>query len=334
MADRQWQECFAKLVGTVLSLWDAAALDAAGTDADVAPTFINIADAAIRMVNDFCFRTQASCIETLPTRNEERQPLHNVLSISTAGKNRYLLHFNSLHALSQWTAGIRLAMFENTVLQESYTGALIAGKGKMLNNIRTILERSRFKQEDWARVRFGPGTPWRRCWCVISPPDEKELQKLQKTQKKKSVYDRSTPVLRGDIKFYETKKTKKVKPIATITDAYSAYAIYPQSRPLIEQSTLVKVEGQITVHSQLQSTTEGFVFVLPEAHPAVSGFEIMLRWLIPVFDTFGLYGRPKGLLADTASPRSLMFALPKNKRHGYLDILDVTGLVHTEGSQN
>ena len=91
-------------------------------------------------------------IETLPTRNPDVQPLQNVLSISTAGKNRYLLHFNSLHSLTQWTAGIRLAMFEHSSLQELYTGSLIAGKGKHLNNIRTIMERSRFRTEEWCRV--------------------------------------------------------------------------------------------------------------------------------------------------------------------------------------
>ncbi len=49
-ADRNWTECFAQLVGTVLSLWDAAALDAAGQDGEVAPTFVNLADASIKMV--------------------------------------------------------------------------------------------------------------------------------------------------------------------------------------------------------------------------------------------------------------------------------------------
>jgi CCR4-NOT transcriptional complex subunit CAF120 len=48
--DRNWTECFAQLVGTVLSLWDAAALDTAGQDGEVAPTFINLADASIKMV--------------------------------------------------------------------------------------------------------------------------------------------------------------------------------------------------------------------------------------------------------------------------------------------
>ena len=50
-ADRSWVECFAQLVGTVLSLWDAAALDAAGEDGEVVPMFINLSDASIKMVS-------------------------------------------------------------------------------------------------------------------------------------------------------------------------------------------------------------------------------------------------------------------------------------------
>lgn len=276
-------------------------------------------------------------IESLPTRSNDDQPLQNVLSISTAGKNRYLLHFNSHHSLVQWTAGIRLAMFEYATLQEAYTGALIAGKGKSLNNINIILARSTFKYEDWVRVRFGAGTPWRQCWCVITPPDEKELHKLQKDfNKKKSAYDRSRPpVLKGDVKFYDTRKvTKKSRPIASINDAFSAFAIYPQSKALIDPSTLIKLEGIITIHSDPPTSTEGFVFVMPEVHAAVSGFEIMLRWLFPVFDTFALYGRPDRLIADTNDPRSLMFAMPNERRYGYLDVLDVAALISADGSQN
>ena len=225
-------------------------------------------------------------------------------------------------------------MFEHVTLQEAYTGALIAGKGKALNNINLIMDRSRTKTEDWARVRFGAGTPWRRCWCVITPPDEKEVARVQRqANKKKSAYDRSRPpAVRGNIKFYDTKKTKKATPIATITDAYSAFAIYPQAKPLIDASTLVKVEGSIMIHSDLPSKSEGFVFVMPEVHPAVSGFEIMLRWLFPVFDTFALYGRPGRLIADTTDTRSLMFAMPKRRRYGYLEILDVAQLISQQAS--
>ncbi|KAK8225910.1 hypothetical protein IWZ00DRAFT_117729 [Phyllosticta capitalensis] len=319
--DRNWTEVFAQLVGTVLSVWDAQKLDEAGTDGEVVPSFINLADASIKM------------IESLPMSGQGGQNLTNVLSVSTAGNNRYLFHFNSLNSLTQWTAGIRLAMFEHASLQEAYTGSLIAAKGKFLNNIRAIMEKTKFKQEDWARVRFGAGTPWRRCWCVITPPDEKDVVKAAKSAKK-SVYDRQ-PILKGDVKFYDTRKVnKKTRPIATLKDAYSAYAIYPQSKPLIDQSTLVKLEGRITIHSKPESTTEGFVFVMPEVHPAVSGFEMMLRFLFPVFDVFAIYGRPSRLIADPLDTRSLMFAMPTSRRYGYLDILDVASLIHAQGSSN
>lgn len=273
----------------------------------------------------------------MPTHSAEEQPLQNILSVSTAGRNRYLLHFNSHHSLSQWTAAIILARFEHATLQEAYTGALIAGKGKTLNNIGVIMERSRMKVEGWVRVRFGAGVPWKRCWCAISPPDEKEYAKLQKEMKKRSPYDRShPPTLKGDIRFYdnkvEGKKQKKAKPIATITDAYSAYAIYPQAKSLIDASTLIKIEGDIMIHSDPPSVSEGFVFIMPEVNPAVSGFEMMLRHLFPTWDTFGLYGRPGRLVASTIDPRSLMFAMPKHRRYGYLEIMDVAGLIMTEGS--
>lgn len=224
-------------------------------------------------------------------------------------------------------------MFENSTLHEAYTGSLIAGKGRLLNNIKVIMDRTRLKNEDWTRVRFGAGTPWRRCWCVITPPDEKDIQKQQRLLRKKSAYERTAP-LKGSIKFYDTKKTKKAQPIATIKDAYSAYAIYPQSKPLIDQSTLVKIEGSIMIHSTPETTTDGFVFVMPEVHPAVSGFEMMLRYLFPVYDVFALYGRPNRLIADTLDTRSLMFALPQEKRYGYLEILDVAGMIHETGSQS
>ncbi|KAG7292243.1 hypothetical protein NEMBOFW57_002278 [Staphylotrichum longicolle] len=324
--DRTWTECFAQLVGTVLSLWDAAELDAAGEDGEVLPKFINLTDASIKM------------IESLPTKTNDESPLQNILSISTAGRNRYLLHFNSHHSLIQWTSGIRLAMFEHSTLQEAYTGALVAGKGKGLNNINIIMERARQPVQEWVRVRFGAGVPWRRCYCVIEPPNEKEYQKAQKEFKKRSPYDRSHgPILKGEIRFFDTKKEaekkkKHQRPIASITDAYSAYAIYPQAKELIDSSTLLKIEGDITIHSEPPSSTEGFVFIMPETHPAVSGFEMLMRTLFPTWDTFALYGRPGRLVASTLDTRSLMFAMPKHKGYGYLELMDVSGLILTDGS--
>ena len=279
-------------------------------------------------------------INSLPTKTNDESPLQNILSLSTAGRNRYLLHFNSHHSLIQWTSAIRLAMFEHSTLQEAYTGALVAGKGKSLNNINIIMERARQPVQQWVRVRFGAGVPWRRCYCVIEPPNEKEYQKAQKEFKKRSPYDRTHgPVLKGEIRFFDTKKEadkkkKHQRPIAAITDAYSAYAIYPQAKELIDTSTLLKIEGDITIHSDPPSSTEGFVFVMPETHPAVSGFEMLLRTLFPTWDTFALYGRPGRLVASTLDNRSLMFAMPKQRRYGYLEVMDVTGIIVSDGNNS
>ena len=47
----------------MLALWDAAQLDAAGPDGEVVPTFINLADASIKMVSkSIVSKAITSCI--------------------------------------------------------------------------------------------------------------------------------------------------------------------------------------------------------------------------------------------------------------------------------
>lgn len=216
-------------------------------------------------------------------------------------------------------------MFENTLLQESYTGSLFAGKGRTINNLTDFLRPTRFVHESWARVRFRPGTPWRRCWCVITPANPKETFRLQKAARKFNPAHEggaALPIARGNVSFYEKPEKKGVVPLARITEAWAAFAVYPQGFQHIEYSTLLKVEGMIHVSTPDSAgkekikiiSCEGSVFVLPEPRPPIAGFEVLLRWLLPVYDTFGLYGRPTRLLAETDNRQSLMFALPLNKR--------------------
>jgi len=275
-------------------------------------------------------------MDKMPTQSPNTPPLTNVLCISTAGRNRYLFHFNSHHSLVQWTASIRLCMFEHAKLQEIYTGALIAAKGRTLNGITQITAKTNFKYEDWVRVRFGAGTPWRKFWAVITQPDEKAIKKAKAAAKKanNTSYPRH-PIFKGNIKFYDSKKSKKQSPIATIVDAYAAYAMYPQAKQLIDMSSLIKVEGKIRIHADQQSESEGIVFLMPDIHPAVSGFETLLRCLFPIYDTFALYGRPAKLIPDKTDPRSLMFAMPvdSNQQCGYLEVVDVVNIVVADGSK-
>lgn len=72
-ADRAWTECFAQLVGTVLSLWDAASLDQAGEDGEVVPTFINLSDASLKMVSRPCIALYVELHTDTMTRSSPYQ---------------------------------------------------------------------------------------------------------------------------------------------------------------------------------------------------------------------------------------------------------------------
>ncbi|KAK9357832.1 hypothetical protein V1504DRAFT_463077 [Lipomyces starkeyi] len=308
-ADREWRDVYGQLVGTVFSIWESseleraaaaagASLSASASNSPVKPTYINIADASLRL------------IENLPASNGA-PPITNVIALSTTFKNRFLLQFGSRSTMLLWSSALRLALFESVSLQEAYTGALLAAKGSKLNGIRLLLQETKFKHQDWVVVRFGAGMPWTRCWAVITPAGYKK-KKQNKT---------------GRIDFFETKKAKqrKQQPLATISAAKAVYAVYPESSLLINNSTLLKIAGTIAVHDDAGNGAprDGFIFVMPEIHPGVYGFETLIRFLIPTLDSFSLYGRPQRFNADKFDIRSIMFGLPDPPSTRYLDLADV-----------
>ncbi|RPA86939.1 hypothetical protein BJ508DRAFT_122297 [Ascobolus immersus RN42] len=317
---RTWTECFAQLVGTQMSLWDARELAESGSTESVPPRYLNLADSSMKMIRE------------LPTRDGRGPPLLNVLSISTAGKNRLLLHFDTFHALAQWTAAIRLAMFDNATLSEAYTGCLLAGKGKPLSSTKEILARTSSTTELWVQVRFASGEVWEKVWCMICPPDEKAFQKRKKMMQKEleSGNGNIIPYLTGEIKFYRTNKNKKKQtPLAVVRSAYACYAIFPERKEMIEHSSLIKLEGTIEFFEPGANVVEGDVFIWPDSHQNVANMEQMVRWLMRAYDALGLYGRPGRLIADCSDPRSIMFAMA-NDGGNSLDIQDVANTLINE----
>ncbi|KAK9478743.1 hypothetical protein V1514DRAFT_330287 [Lipomyces japonicus] len=303
-ANRQWRQVYGQLVGTVLSVWDAQDLEdaALASTTTVKPTYINVADASFRL------------IDSLPASGPSAGPvIANVIALSTTFKNRFLLQFPARSTMLTWAAALRLALFESVSLQEAYSGALLAARGSKISDIRLLLQETKFKHQDWVVVRFGAGMPWTRCWAVITPPGYKK--------KKKNKH--------GRIDFYDSQKDKQKKrpPLATVTAAVALYAVFPESCLLIDQSTLLKIEATIIVNNVSENTAtaprRGFIFVMPEMHPGVHGFQTLIRFLIPAFDCFGLYGRPDRFNADKADPRSLMFGLPDPPTTRYVDLADV-----------
>lgn len=310
-ADREWREVYGILTGNQLAYWDAAILAQFKNNADALlevsakPSYINFTDAVY------------SAMKTLPAA---KQNLDNVVVVSTTLKNRYILQFKSVKDLETWYCALRLSSYEYNSLQAAYTGALLSARGSRLSDIRTILAEKRFDHEDWISIRYGSGMAWKRCYAVVEPS----------TLKRKTFVP-------GRILLFENEQKKKKQLMAVITDASAVTAIYPQSHLLIDHSTMIKMEGYINFSSPSLSTKvskknlEDFkhtsIFLMPEQHSAVPGFDTLIRFLVPLFDTFGLYGRLKRLKANRNDVDSLLFGLPTLPRVHYLELLDIQQLV-------
>ncbi|RCK63254.1 Protein SKG3 [Candida viswanathii] len=309
-ADREWKEVYGILTGNQLAYWDAANLaqfksnPSALLETSSKPAYINFTDSVY------------NAMKVLPAA---KQNLDNVIIVSTTLKNRYILQFKSYNDLTTWYSALRLSNFEYTSLQEAYTGALLSARGSRLSDIRTILAEKRFDHEDWVSIRYGSGMAWKRCYAVIEPS----------TTKRKSF----TP---GRILFFENEQKKKKQLMAVVTNASAVSAIYPQSPLLIDHSTMLKMEGFINFDSPSLSTKvpkksagdfkHTAIYLMPEQHSSVPGFDTLIRFLVPLMDTFGLYGRPKRLKANRNDPDSLLFGLPTLPRVHYLELDDALQL--------
>ncbi|KAK7683961.1 hypothetical protein QCA50_012937 [Cerrena zonata] len=307
-ADREWKEVYGILTGNQLAYWDAANLAAfrnspdALLDASAKPNYLNFTDSIF------------NAMKNLPAA---KQNLENVIIVSTTLKNRYIIQFKSYKDLIDWHLSLRLANYEYQSLQEAYTGALLSARGSRLSDIRTVLAEKRFDHEDWVSIRYGSGMAWKRCYAVVEPsnPKKKNFQP-------------------GRIVFYENDQKKKKQLMAEVTSATSVTAVYPSSHLLVDHSTMLKLECSINFKSpsvkpsskNLADITNTSVFLMPEQHSAVPGFDTLIRFLIPLLDAFGLYGRPKRLKADRVDPESLLFGLPTLPHVHYLNLDDLEQL--------
>lgn len=283
--EREWNEVFAILIGNQLTYWDSSDLNPGSK-----PNYINLGDSNFKIC------------KTLQSSNST---IDNVIVLSTTLKNRFLLQFSEDANFKTWYSSLRLAAFEYKALQEAYTASLLSSRGSLLSNIKTILAEKRFTYEDWVSVRFGTGMPWKRCYAVIEPSKVK----------KKSID-------KGRILFYENEKKHKKSLMAIISTANFVYAVYPKNHNLIDQSTMIKLDCKIQFEKN-DDAKECSVFIMPEQHSAVPGYDTLIRFIVPVMDSFALYGRPMKLKAYKSDPESLLFALPVLPNLYYLDLKDI-----------
>lgn len=309
-AERRWHEVYGIFTGNQLAYWEASLLAKYRESPEqimagsTKPSYLNFTDAVY---------------SPMKTLSAAKGNLDNVIVVSSTLKNRYILQFKKSEDLIQWYCALRLSSWEYLSLQEAYTGALLSARGSRLSDIRTILAEKRFDHEDWVSIRYGSGMAWKRCYAVVEP----------------SVIKRKN-FKPGRVLFYLSDQKKKKQLVAVVNRASTVVAVYPQSPLLIDQSTMLKLDGTINFDSPSLSTKvskkqkdifkETSIFLMPEQHSSVPGFDTLIRFLFPLLDSFGLYGRPKRLKAERNDPDSLLFGLPTLPCVHYLEVSDVLPL--------
>lgn len=297
--DRQWTNWYVELCGPVLTIWDASNViqnsETGETEVtcedSISPTYINITDSVVDVVGTFQYATP---------------PRENVFVLNSAGSNRFYLQASNAHVMNRWVCAIRLACFETSKLHEIYTRNLLSR-----SLWSDILEKQSGKVEGWIQARLGGATEWQRYWVVVTDKrDEKRL------------FGKKSIASRGQLMFYETKKSKV--PIITIVNVVCAYAVYPENPKLIDLGTILKVEGSMyssTTNDHQSGSATAFALLM------TSSSKEMVQWLIGIYDAFKLYGRPEMLLSDSSNINSLNFAEPVFGRQSQL-FLEVGEIEH------
>lgn len=328
---RKWQEQYAVLIGNQLALWNSSDLDestmklnqSTKTQQELAHDLFNVA-------------SKPKYLNFIDAKFKILEGKENTIVLSTTMKNRYFMKFSNTKSFNLWRSALRLCNFEYSSLQEAYTGAFLSSKGAKLSDIKVILADSKFNYEDWVSVRFGAGMPWKRCYAVVTPAK-------QSSKKKKKNNNGSY----GEVVFYENDKkiSNKKYAMAAVTSANSIFAIYPSSPLLIDNSTMLKIEGEIefinmnndskSKKSNKSETTskQGDIFIMPEKHNGVPGYDTIIRFLVPMLNSFHLYGRPDRLISSRDATNSLLFGLPTLPEIHYLQVSDLLPLAERADSK-
>ncbi|KAI8883108.1 hypothetical protein K501DRAFT_250144 [Backusella circina FSU 941] len=287
--NQKWGLWYVELCGPVLTLWDAEC----NSEETILPIYINITDASVKME---------------PTLSGETS--NHVFSINSAGANRYLLQPPNKPGLEAWVLAVRLSCFECARIQEIYTREFVTRP--MYRSIlfppttkKTILAAA----QGYVQVRFPGTTGWKKYWAVVT---NKQVQKGFFSKKK-------VITTRGQVMFYNNQKSKQ--PVMTLLDVAQAYTVYPESPKLINRATLFKIEGSL--YKNKSTGVQQLVSASSSALIMTASSEELVRWLVGVYDTFHLYGKPGVLFNDPTNKEALNFGHRKTRGRLFLEPTDV-----------
>ncbi|RCI04107.1 hypothetical protein CU098_005794, partial [Rhizopus stolonifer] len=184
----------------------------------------------------------------------------------------------------RWVSAIRLCSFEKQKLHQLFTLRLL------LPHASTSTAET--KAGTFLQVRLPGSTIWQKHWVVLS---EQHLPQRNKRFLRRPSY--VTAENQQKILLYETKKSRT--PLCSFSDISHAYAVYPESPQLIEKGSMIHVSG-------LSNKTQEQV----ECWFMADHSQLTIQWLLALYDTFKLYGRPGFLLDDASNPKALNFGEP------------------------
>ncbi|KAH9442283.1 hypothetical protein Pst134EB_028537 [Puccinia striiformis f. sp. tritici] len=252
-----WAKYYVQIAGTTMSCWDANEIEMAAQEGrQVAPTYTNITDARVQLP-----QSDSSNYQHL------NPPTPYTFFLNNAGRNKFGFACLDQHSLHAWVSAIRLSCWERSRLFEIYTGTLLG----IRFFINLDLPPPNEKTEGYLTIRLPNNTEWNKVWCVlvrdrsmisltggsgaqgsISYQNKWNrrgslfnlaglVNKTQHTPPSSSVTSNDSEAEAG-LLFYPKKGAKK--PIGILTNINFAAAVYPESRALIDSSTMFKLEGR------------------------------------------------------------------------------------------
>lgn len=290
---------FMELSGSTLTLWDTEV-----PGSTVMPTYFQIVDTTIVYSN--------------PIISADSKKKKHVFSVQNK-KTTMTFETSDEPSMIRWVSAIRLSCFEKQKLHQLFTLRLLgnsAASHSTVNNISSASLSSSGSnsvaddiptKSTWLQVRV-PGTSiWQKYWVVLVNRKSKEDQQHRSKRfgKKASVDNVEEHIL-----LYETKKSKS--PLWTLSRLTHAYAVYPESPQLIEKGSMIRIECKLNGDGVQQRASESL-----DSNDNIcccwfmaDHSQLTIQWLLTVYDTFSLYGRPEQLLADPTNQRALNFGEP------------------------
>jgi hypothetical protein len=303
---------FVELSGSTLTIWDTEM-----PGSTIMPTYFQVID--------------TTRVYSNPTIDSNNKKKHTFLVQNK--KSLLTLEASDEPTMTRWVCAIRLACFEKQKLHQLFTLKLLqshqhgivhnASSASLVSTASDDILPS--SKSTWLQVRV-PGTSiWQKYWVVLVNKKKKDdhqqsksaqqQQQQQQQQHRSKMFGRkqSTAGMSEEhILLFETKKSKA--PAWTLSQLTQAYAVYPESPQLIEKGSMIRLDCQIRNNAQHTFTEDDCCcWFMADQSP------LTIQWLLAVYDTFKLYGRPDALLQDPKNQHSLNFGEP---------VQDINNVVH------